>query len=78
MQTLNKKQLGFLGEERVVNFLVEKKYQILFRNWQTNSGEIDIIALDKNNPKGEFLVFFVEILFTYDKSPSTEVVSASI
>ena len=57
MQTLNKKQLGFLGEERVVNFLVEKKYQILFRNWRTNSGEIDIIALDFSNPKGVTLVF---------------------
>ena len=62
MQTLNKKQLGFLGEERVVNFLVEKKYQILFRNWRTKSGEIDIIALDFSNPKGATLVF-VEVKY---------------
>ena len=57
MQNLSKKEKGFLGEERVVNFLVEKNYEILFRNWRTKQGEIDIIALDKSNPKGDVLVF---------------------
>lgn len=70
MQTLNKKQLGFLGEERVVNFLVEKKYQILFRNWRTKSGEIDIIALDFSNPKGVTLVF-VEVKTLPSGNPET-------
>ena len=54
---MSKKEIGLIGEEKAVNYLIENKYQILFRNWQTKSGEIDIIALDKNNPKGEFLVF---------------------
>ena len=56
MQNLSKKEKGFLGEERVVNFLIEKNYKILSRNWRTRLGEIDIIALDKN-PKGDILVF---------------------
>lgn len=70
MQTLNKKQLGFLGEERVANFLVEKKYQILFRNWRTKFGEIDIIALDFSNPKGVTLVF-VEVKTLPSGNPET-------
>ena len=57
MKNLSSKEKGFLGEERVVNFLVNKKYQILFRNWRTKFGEIDIIALDKSNLKGDTLVF---------------------
>lgn len=70
MQTLNKKQLGFLGEERVANFLVEKKYQILFRNWRTKTGEIDIIALDFSNSKGATLVF-VEVKTLPSGNPET-------
>ena len=70
MQTLNKKQLGFLGEERVVNFLIEKKYQILFRNWRTKFGEIDIIALDFSNSKGVTLVF-VEVKTLPSGNPET-------
>lgn len=58
MKSLSSKEKGFLGEERVVNFLIEKNYQILFRNWRTKFGEIDIIALDKSNKKGNTLVFF--------------------
>lgn len=57
MKNLSSKEKGFLGEERVVNFLVNKKYQILFRNWRTKFGEIDIIALDKSNLNGDTLVF---------------------
>ena len=57
MKNLSSKEKGFLGEERVVNFLVNKNYQILFRNWRTKFGEIDIIALDKSNLNGDTLVF---------------------
>lgn len=57
MKKLSSKEKGFLGEERVVNFLVNKNYQILFRNWRTKFGEIDIIALDKSNLNGDTLVF---------------------
>jgi len=57
LKNLSSKEKGFLGEERVVNFLVNKNYQILFRNWRTKFGEIDIIALDKSNLNGDTLVF---------------------
>lgn len=46
-----------MGEEKAVNFLIKKNYQILFRNWRTKIGEIDIIALDLSNTKGNTLVF---------------------
>ena len=57
MKNLSRKDVGFIGEEKAVNFLVKKNYQILFRNWRTKIGEIDIIALDLSNTKGNTLVF---------------------
>lgn len=57
MKNLSRKDVGFIGEEKAVNFLIKKNYQILFRNWRTKIGEIDIIALDLSNTKGNTLVF---------------------
>mgnify|MGYP002517869167 CR=1 FL=1 len=54
---MSRKDVGFIGEEKAVNFLIKKNYQILFRNWRTKIGEIDIIALDLSNTKGNTLVF---------------------
>ena len=54
---MSRKDVGFIGEEKAVNFLIKKNYQILFRNWRTKIGEIDIIALDLSNAKGNTLVF---------------------
>jgi putative endonuclease len=54
---LSRKDVGFIGEEKAVNFLIKKNHQILFRNWRTKIGEIDIIALDLSNTKGNTLVF---------------------
>ena len=39
-------QLGKLGEDLAVNYLINKGYQILERNWHSGHKEIDIIALD--------------------------------
>ncbi len=39
---------GSKGEEIAVNFLKEKKFKILERNYSNKIGEIDIIAEDKN------------------------------
>ena len=39
---------GKLGEEIAVNYLKEKGYQILERNWHSGHKEIDIIAMDGN------------------------------
>jgi putative endonuclease len=38
--------LGKIGEELAVNYLINKGYQILERNWHSGHKEIDIIALD--------------------------------
>jgi len=45
-------KLGQKGEELACNFLVNKGYRIIIRNFKTSIGEIDIIASDK-----ETLVF---------------------
>ena len=37
---------GNLGEELAVNYLIEKGYEILERNWRNIHKEIDIIAKD--------------------------------
>lgn len=39
-------ELGKLGEDFAVDYLVNKGYQILERNWRSGHKEIDIIALD--------------------------------
>lgn len=37
---------GKEAEEFAVNYLVEKGYAVLERNWRSNKAEIDIIAID--------------------------------
>lgn len=49
---MNTKKVGDKGENRAVSYLEENGYTILFRNWRTRSGEIDIIA-----ERADFLVF---------------------
>ena len=39
-------KLGLIWENRAVEFFIEKKYQIIQRNWKFNKYEIDIIAID--------------------------------
>jgi putative endonuclease len=45
-------ELGQKGEDQAIEFLKEKGYRILFRNWKWGRHEIDIIAENK-----EFVVF---------------------
>ena len=42
----NNQDFGKLGEDIAVNYLINKGYQILERNWRSGHKEIDIIALD--------------------------------
>src|SRR5690554_173368 len=49
---INKRKLGKYGEEKAVEYLEKKSYEILARNFRTNRGEIDIIARDR-----QFIVF---------------------
>lgn len=49
------KSLGNKGEEIATNFLIEKGYKIIDRNFRASVGEIDIIAKDKKE------IVFVEV-----------------
>ena len=48
--------LGILGENFTTQFLVDRNYQVLDRNWRVREGEIDIVAI---SPEGK--VVFVEV-----------------
>ena len=39
-------ELGALGEQIAVDYLIERGYQIIERNWSTGHKEIDIVAKD--------------------------------
>ncbi len=54
---VNKRGIGSDYETLAVEYLEQKKYQILERNFHSRFGEIDIIARD-----GEYLVF-VEVKY---------------
>jgi len=45
---MNTKTVGKTSEESAVNYLIEQGYEILARNYYSQFGEIDIIAM-KNN-----------------------------
>ena len=48
--------LGKRGEELAAEYLAEKGYEILERNWRAGRGELDIIAKAKNG-----ILIFVEV-----------------
>lgn len=48
-------EIGKLGEDIAVNYLKQKGYKILDRNFECRQGEIDIIATDKNE------IVFIEV-----------------
>ena len=41
-------KIGKLGEQLAVNYLEKENYSIIERNFKCKQGEIDIIAVDKN------------------------------
>ena len=43
----NKRQIGSEYEQKAMQYLMEKGYRILERNYRNRMGEIDIIALQK-------------------------------
>lgn len=56
---MNKRQRGKAGEDAAVDFLQEKGYRILARNFRFDRGEMDIIAEDNNT------LVFVEVKARY-------------
>lgn len=55
MKSNQRQSLGHLGESIAADYLKNKGYMILERNWRTPYGEIDLIASDKET------VVFVEV-----------------
>jgi putative endonuclease len=71
--TLRKKNLGAQGEQIAINYLHNRGYQILERNYRNKLGEIDIIAKHGND------LVFIEVKTRSDKvfgSPLEAVTSA--
>ncbi len=56
-----KKSLGRYGEDAAVEFLKNKKYKILERNFKNRFGEIDIIAQHKKD------IVFIEVKTRFSK-----------
>lgn len=44
MHKTNNKSVGEIGENLACDFLIKKRYKVLFRNYRVRSDEIDIIA----------------------------------
>ena len=60
LEKRNTRRIGTVHERQAENFLKDKGYQILTRNFRCRSGEIDLIARD-----GDCLVF-VEVRYRAD------------
>ena len=53
---INSRELGRLGEDYACQWLLQRNWKILARNWRSRFGELDIIALDP-----ESILVFVEV-----------------
>lgn len=62
--TIHNKKIGYEGENRACQFLIEHNYKVIERNWRKRMGEIDIIALHNN------FIVFIEVK-TYPKGTFT-------
>ena len=60
MPTTAKQKIGNEGEDRASLFLIEKGYDIVFRNYRAKGGELDIIAWHNKN-SNEKTLCFVEV-----------------
>ena len=69
--TDDKKKIGRLGEEAACEYLAGLGYEILERNYETYSGEIDIVALDTGEDgdagRKSGTMVFVEVKSRKDK-----------
>ncbi len=52
---LNTRQIGYKAEEQAAQFLSQKGYQILTKNFTIRGGEVDVVAKDGNT------LVFVEV-----------------
>lgn len=54
---MNKRKLGYDFERRALEFIINKKYIVLEKNFYFNGGEIDIIAKDNES------LVFIEVKY---------------
>lgn len=52
---MKSKLFGTQGEDKAVDFLLNKGFEILERNYRKRSGEIDIIAFDPSHKEHVFI-----------------------
>jgi putative endonuclease len=52
---MNLRQVGSLNEEKAADYLIQKGYKILARNFTIRGGEIDIVATEQD------IIVFVEV-----------------
>lgn len=50
-----KQKIGMVGETMAADFLAQKGYEILFKNWRYKNWEVDIIALQNHK------IHFIEV-----------------
>lgn len=75
--TQNKRKIGFEQESRVIQYLENLNYRIIKRNWfNSNRGEIDIIAIDPERFNEEYLVF-IEVKYRKDLENSLKALPLS-
>ena len=56
---MNKRKIGIKNEEKAINYLIEKNYKIITKNYSNEFGEIDIICISKLN-----ILVFVEVKYS--------------
>ena len=49
MKEVKHHQVGRLGEEVAIQYLIQQGYEVLERNWTCQWGEIDVIATENNH-----------------------------
>jgi len=79
---MNKREIGKRGEEIALEYLKKNKYKIIFKNYRTNFGEIDLIAINK-----KFLVFIevkmrkkdsmVNVLYSVNKDKQEKIIKVA-
>ena len=68
---MKKKQIGKVGENIACKYIKQKGYQILYTNYSTKTGEIDIIS----KKDGIIVLFEVKTRTTMEKGAPYEAIS---
>jgi len=59
---INTKNTGNIGEDLSCRIIIQKGYKVLFRNFRTKFGEIDVVCLDKEE------LVFIEVKTLINKN----------